>query len=295
MEKKIGFIGLGNMGLNMAKNLIADGYQIQAYNRTASKADELGTNGVTKCKTAAEAATNVMAVISMLSEDEIVKKETIGEDGILKNLPKGGIHISMSTIAPETSEELAKAHREAGSTYISAPVFGRPEAAAARKLYVCVSGDPEAKATVQPILAALGQSVTDFGEKVGSANVVKIAGNFMILSSMEMMAEAFTLAEKNDISRTAVADFFGSTVFNAPIYQNYGKLIANKQYQPVGFKARLGYKDARLAFRLSQASEMPMPFAAIVHNRLMAAIANGRGDGDWVEGISHGVTDDAGL
>lgn len=295
MKQKIGFIGLGNMGLNMAKNLIAAGYHLQAYNRTASKVDELGSEGVTKCETSALAATDVDVVISMLSEDEIVKKETVGDEGILKTLAKGAIHISMSTIAPETSEELTKAHQAAGSTYIAAPVFGRPEAAAAKKLFICVSGDQKAKDAVKPILEAMGQSVTDFGDKVGSANVVKITGNFMILSSMEMMAEAFTLAEKNGISRTAVADFFGSTLFNAPIYQNYGKLIANKQYQPVGFKARLGYKDARLAFKLSQASEMPMPFAAVVHNRLMTAIANGRGDSDWVEGISHGVTYDAGL
>ncbi|RYE10776.1 MAG: NAD(P)-dependent oxidoreductase, partial [Sphingobacteriaceae bacterium] len=179
--------------------------------------------------------------------------------------------------------------------YLTAPVFGRPEAAAAQKLFVCTSGKVSVKEASKPILEAMSQGIFDFGEEAGKANVVKIAGNFMIMASMEMMAEAFTLGEKNGIDPKQMADFFGSTLFNAPIYQNYGKLIANKSYEPVGFKAKLGYKDARLALALSQKSEMPMPLAAAVHNRLLTAVAKGWGDRDWVEGFGHGVTDDAGI
>ncbi|WP_448700061.1 NAD(P)-dependent oxidoreductase [Mucilaginibacter sp. AW1-3] len=292
---KIGFIGLGNMGTPMAQNLIKAGYHLQVYNRTISKAGELDQAAITKCKTPAEAATDVPFVVTMLSEDEILKEATAGDDGLLKTLPKGGVHISMSTISPETSAELAKLHEQAGSIYIACPVFGRPEAAAAKKLFVCTSGDLKAKEAARPILEALGQSVTDFGEVVGNANVLKITGNFMIIASLELMAEAFTLAEKNGLDRVAVANFFGSTLFNAPIYQNYGKLIANKTYEPVGFKAKLGYKDARLALNLSQASRTPMPLATLAHNRLLTAVAKGRGDRDWVEAFGRGVTDDAGL
>lgn len=295
MEKKIGFIGLGNMGLNMAKSLILAGYRLQVYNRTISKADELDSAAITKCKTPAEAAANVSVVITMLSEDEIVKETTTGADGILKTLPKQAVHISMSTISPDTAAQLAALHKNAGSYYLAAPVFGRPEAAAAKKLWICVSGDQKAKEIAKPILEAIGQGIVDFGETAGGANVVKIAGNFMILSSMEMMAEAYTLAEKNGLDRLQVADFFSSTLFSAPIFQNYGKLIANKQFEPVGFKSKLGYKDARLAFKLSQQSEIPMPFATTVHNRLLTAVAKGLGETDWAEGVSRGVTDDAGL
>jgi 3-hydroxyisobutyrate dehydrogenase-like beta-hydroxyacid dehydrogenase len=295
MENKIGFIGLGNMGLNMAKNLIAAGYHLQIYNRSMEKADGLDQASITKCRTPAEAASGVPVVLTMLPDDDVVKETTTGRDGILQTLQKGGIHISMSTISPDVSEFLSGEHQKAGSSYLAAPVFGRPEAAAARKLWICVSGHPEAKAIVQPILEALGQGVIDFGESAGGANVVKIAGNFMIMSSLEIMAEAFTLAEKNGLDRAKVADFIGSTIFNAPIYQNYGKLIANKQYEPVGFKAKLGYKDARLAFKLAQQSETPMPVATLVHNRLLAAVAKGLGDRDWVEAVGRGVTDDAGI
>lgn len=201
----------------------------------------------------------------------------------------------MSTISPGTSEELARLHEQAGNRYLASPVFGRPEAAAARKLWICVSGDEQTKIDARPILDLLGQEVIDFGPSAGGANVVKIAGNFMIMASMEMMAEAFTLAEKNGLSRMQVADFFSSTLFNAPIFQSYGKALADKQYQPVGFKSKLGYKDARLAFKLSQTSEMPMPIANAVHSRLLTAIAKGWGEHDWVEGIGRGVSEDAGI
>jgi 3-hydroxyisobutyrate dehydrogenase-like beta-hydroxyacid dehydrogenase len=292
---KIGFIGLGNMGLNMAKNLIASGHQLQVYNRSGQKANQLEQSSITKCKTPAEAASNVSIVITMLADDDVVTETTTSANGILKTLQKGALHISMSTISPVVAQRLSDQHKNAGSSYLSAPVFGRPEAAAAKKLWICVSGSQQAKETAKPILDCLGQGVVDFGEDAGGANVVKIAGNFMIMSSLEIMAEAFTLAEKHGLDRAKVADFFGSTIFNAPIYQNYGKLIANKQYEPVGFKAKLGYKDARLAFKLAQQSETPMPMGTLIHNRLLSAVAKGLGDRDWVEAVGRGVTDDAGI
>jgi 3-hydroxyisobutyrate dehydrogenase-like beta-hydroxyacid dehydrogenase len=295
MEKKIGFIGLGSMGLNIAKNLVAQGYHLQVYNRTASKADALEQKSVTKCKNPAEAAEGVQAIITMLADDNAVKEVVLGENGILKSLQKNSVHISMSTISPETALELAKKHNEADSRYVAAPVFGRPEAAAVKKLWICISGSQSAKAVAKPILECLGQGIHDFGETANGANIVKIAGNFMIMASLEMMAEAYTLAEKSGLDRLKVAEFFGSTLFSAPIFQNYGKTIANKQYQPVGFTAKLGLKDAQLAFKLSQQSETPMPFVSTIHERLLSAVAKGWSETDWAEGISRGVTEDAGV
>jgi len=295
MKTKIGFIGLGNMGINMAKNLISEGYHLQVYNRTISKADELEQASITQCKNPAEAADGVSIIITMLSEDEVLLETVLGDNGILKKLSKNGIHISMSTISPGTAQLLAKHHKEGGSHYLAAPVFGRPEAAAAKKLFICISGDQKSKEIAKPILESLGQGIFDFGEDAGGANVVKITGNFMIMASLEIMAEAYTLAEKHGLDRLKVAEFFGSTLFNIPIFQNYGKLIAGKHYGPVGFKSKLGYKDARLAFKLSQQSETPMPLATAVHNRLLAAVAKGWGDKDWAEGIGRGVSEDAGV
>ncbi|WP_295673437.1 NAD(P)-dependent oxidoreductase [uncultured Mucilaginibacter sp.] len=294
MDTKIGFIGLGHMGTPMAKNLLDAGYHLQVYNRTLSKIDELGEGAITKCNSSAAAADGALIVITMLSDDEVLKETVLGENGILKKLPKGALHISMSTISPDTAQLLSDAHKAAGSTYLAAPVFGRPEAAAAKKLWVCVSGDQYAKDLAKPVLENLGQGIVDFGDGA-AANVVKIAGNFMIMASMEMMAEAYTLAEKSGVDRLKVAEFFGSTLFNAPIFQNYGRLIANKQYEPVGFKSKLGLKDARLAFKLSQQTETPMPVVNTVHNRLLSAVAKGWGETDWVEGVGRGVCEDAGV
>lgn len=294
MDTKIGFIGLGNMGTPMARNLLNAGYHLQVYNRTLSKIEELGEGAIARCDSPAGAADGVSMIITMLSEDEVLKETVLGENGILKKLPKGALHISMSTISPDTAQLLSAKHHEAGSTYLASPVFGRPEAAAAKKLWICVSGDQGSKELAKPVLENLGQRIFDFGEGAG-ANVVKVAGNFMIMASMEIMAEAYTLAEKNGVDRLKVAEFFGSTLFNAPIFQNYGKLIANKQYEPVGFKSKLGYKDARIAFKLAQQSETPMPVATALHNRLLSAVAKGWGETDWVEGIGRGVCEDAGV
>jgi len=295
MEKKIGFIGLGNIGIPMAKNLIKSGYHLQVYNRTLSKIDELDPVYVTKCQTPADASEGVHIVITILSDDEVLKEITLGDQGILENLSEHALHVSMSTVSPETSEQLTLLHEEAGSHYLAAPVFGRAEAAEARKLWICVSGDQHAKDTAKPVLDCLGQGVIDFGESAGGANVVKIAGNFMIMASIEMMAEAYTLAEKNGLDQAQVANFFGSTLFNVPIFQNYGRAIANKQYEPVGFKSKLGYKDARLAFKLSQTSQTPMPLVNALHSRLLSAMAKGWSETDWVEAIGRGVSEDAGV
>lgn len=295
MEKaKITFIGLGNMGIGMAQNLLNAGYQLNVYNRTKNKSEALKGN-FQAFEHPDKASEGQDIIITMLSDDDALYEATNGENGFLPRMKKDAIHISMSTISPDTSRELYEIHKAQGSHYVTAPVFGRPNAAADAKLFICTSGDTETKEKVKAILDLLGQGTYDFGTEPGAANVVKLAGNFMIMASMETMAEAFTLAEKQGLDREQVADFFGNTVFNAPIYKNYGTLIAKKQYQPVGFKAKLGFKDARLASKMALDAEMPAPLLNLVYNRLLSSLANGKGDDDWVEGIAGGVSNDAGI
>ena len=230
----------------------------------------------------------------MLANDQALEEAVLGENGILEKLGAGGIHLSMSTVSPATAHHLATQHQQQGSHYLAAPVFGRPDAAAARKLWISLSENAAAKARVLPILNDLGQKVFDFGEQVGAANVVKLAGNFMIISAIEAMAEAFTLAEKNGIDRTQIAELFGQTLFACPIYQNYGRMIAQEQYEPAGFKLSLGLKDVTLALQTAKESQMPMPLASLLHDRLMAAVAKGKGDIDWT-GLALGVSEEAGI
>lgn len=293
--EKIAFIGLGNMGLPMAQLLLDAGYYLQVYNRTKKKAKDLSQQNLTVFDTPKEAVQDCKIIISMLADDAILNDAVSGDNGFLSTLTDGAIHISMSTISPETSQHMAAEHAKAGAHYIAAPVFGRPDAAAAKKLWVCISGEPEIKQQVMPVLEALGQGVVDFGDQVGAANAIKIIGNFMILSSLEMMGEAFALGEKFGIERIAISQFFGDTVFNAPIYKNYGRLIAERDFENVGFKSRWALKDIRLALALADKQEMPMPLAALVHNRLLSGLANDLGDRDMTEAFEKGISKDAGL
>ncbi len=294
MNEVISFIGLGSMGLPIAMNLLESGYKLRVYNRTAQKAQPLVEKGAELASNPADVVEPNSIAISMLANDQAVEEVVLSENGILEKLGSGGVHISMSTVSPATAQKLAQQHQQQGSHYLAAPVFGRPDAAAARKLWICLSGNAAAKERALPLLNVLGQKVFDFGEQVGAANVVKLSGNFLIVSALEAMAEAFTLAQKNGIERSQVAELFGQTLFACPIYQNYGRLIAQEQYEPAGFKLSLGLKDVELVLQTAKESQMPMPLASLVRDRLISAVAKGRGDIDWT-GLALGVSEEAGL
>lgn len=294
MSQTLGFIGLGSMGTPMASNLLAAGYTVRVYNRTPEKAQPLAEQGAQVVNTPAETIAPGGIVITMLANDAALEAIVLGENGILPALGKDGIHVSMSTVSPATAQQLAAQHEQHGSQYVAAPVFGRPDAAAARKLWIAYAGESAAKERVKPILEQLGQGVFDFGDDAGAANVVKLAGNFLIISAIEAMAEAFTLAEKNGIDRTQIANLFGQTLFACPIYQNYGRMIAQQQYEPPGFKLALGLKDVTLALQTARASEMPLPLASLLHDRLLALVAAGNSDIDWT-GLALKTSQDAGL
>jgi len=293
MSEMIGFIGLGNMGHAMAGSLLKAGYALTVYNRTSSKAEALTATGAQLASQPSEAVTTGGIVVSMVANDQALE-EIVMSPGFLERLGPNGIHLSMSTVSPATSRKLAELHAEHGSTYVAAPVFGRPEAAASQQLWICVAGPRAAKERVQPVLMAVGQGIFDFGEEPGAANIVKLCGNFLSLSAMEAMAEALTLAEKSGLDRSAVIEMLTHTMFSAPVYQNYGKMIAEKRHTPVGFRQILGLKDVNLVREVAEHASMPMPLASLLHDRMLAGIAKGRGDMDW-SALSLDVLENAGL
>lgn len=294
MVQTIGFIGLGQMGEPMAHNLLKAGFQLSVYNRTRAKAESLAKQGARVVDQPSQASTPGGIVVTMLANDAALEAVVLGPNGIAEALGEGGTHISMSTISPETARRLAQEHERRGSRYLAAPVFGRPEAAAAAKLWICVSGSDAAQKAAAPVLQALGQGVHAFGEDPGAANVVKLAGNFLIASAIEALAESLALSEKNGIDRTALAGFFAQTIFACPIYKNYGRIIATEQYEPPGFKLALGMKDIGLVLDTAQRSQVPMPLASLLRDRLIGSLANGRQDLDWTA-IALAVSEDAGL
>ena len=285
----LGFIGLGQMGSAMASNLLAAGFPLSVFNRTQTVSDTFAKqaalhqpafNQLKVASTAADAVSSGGIVLTMLANDAALESVCVGEQGFLERLGQGGIHLSMSTVAPETSRKLAIEHAKHGSLFVAAPVFGRPDAAAARKLWICQSGDVAAKMRLKPVLEALGQGVYDFGEDPGAANVIKLAGNFLIFSAVEALAEALALAEKNGLERKALTDFFGQTNFACPIYQNYGRILAERAFEPVGFKLELAAKDLRLAQAAATAADVPMPLAELLAGRFQEALLKGRGEMD---------------
>lgn len=290
----IAFIGLGSMGLPMARLLLKAGFPVTVFNRTPNRSALLAEEGAMVAKTPAAAVTAGGVVITMLSDDAALREVAQGRDGFVPALGAGGLHLSMSTVSPETTRALAEAHAAFGAELLAAPVFGRPEAAAAKKLWICKSGSAAAGERAQPILEALSQGIFDFGNDVGAANVVKLTGNFMILSAIETLAEAFAFGEKNGLDRQALASFFGQTIFACPIYQNYGRILAERAYEPPGFALPLGMKDIRLVRDVAEESRVPMPLADLLHARLLTALAKGREDYDWTA-IELSSAEDAAL
>jgi 3-hydroxyisobutyrate dehydrogenase-like beta-hydroxyacid dehydrogenase len=278
---KIGFVGLGNMGSGMARNLLKAGHSLAVYNRTRSRAEELQLLKAVVANTPGEAATGVEVLITMLADDRAVEDAVLGPGRILQTLPVGAIHIGMSTISVALSRRLVGAHRERQQHYISAPVFGRPDAAAAGKLFIVAAGPAKEIERCQSLFDVMGQKTFVVDEQPPAANVIKLTGNFLISTVIESLAEAFSLVRKSGLDPNKFLDVLTGSLFAAPIYRNYGGMIAANQFEPVGFKMPLGFKDNRLVLAAAEEAGVPMPMASLVHDRFVAAIAQGLGDADW--------------
>jgi 3-hydroxyisobutyrate dehydrogenase-like beta-hydroxyacid dehydrogenase len=291
MNDTIGFIGLGNMGLGIATNLRKAGFGLRVYNRTAAKARPLLELGASLARSPAEVAEPGGIVITMVSDDRALEEVTVA-GGLLDRLGNG-IHLSMSTVSPHMARRLADLHRERGGHYTASPVFGKPEVAARAELWVVTSGDAAARTRVRPIQEAMSQRVFDFGDDPAAANVIKLAGNFLLGAAIEAMAEAFTLAQKHGVPRRAAYEFFTQTLFDCFVYRGYGELVASGHYQPVGARPSLIRKDYGLILDAAAEGLVPMPLANLIHERLTATVAKGREDADWA-GFAREVSEGAG-
>jgi len=277
---QIGFIGLGSMGSGMAANLLKAGHTLTVFNRTPNKAEALVAEGATLAKTPSEAARGDV-VITMLADDAVVERVVFAPDGILAGLKHLSIHISMSTISVELAERLTSAHRIAGQRFVAAPVFGRPEAAGAGKLFIVVAGEQKTVQACLPLFEVLGQRTFIIADKPPKANLVKLSGNFLIAAVIETLGEAFALISKAGIDRAQYLDILTNTLFGAPVYQTYGAIISDERYTPPGFRAKLGFKDIHLALQAAEALQVPMPVASLIRDRFLTLLATGAADLDW--------------
>ncbi|HYA41824.1 MAG TPA: NAD(P)-dependent oxidoreductase [Syntrophobacteraceae bacterium] len=289
---KVRFIGLGQMGSGMAANLLKAAHEVTVYNRTAGKVEALVKQGARPAVRVADACRGE-AVITMLADDGALESIAFGNEGVVASLGKGCLHVSMSTISVALSEKLAAGHSEAGLRFVAAPVFGRPEAAAAGELFIVAAGARDAVDACMPLFDALGQKTFIFGDNPPAANLVKLSGNFLIASAIEALGEAMALVGKAGIDRYRYLDFLTSTLFGAPIYKNYGALIAGQKFEPAGFAAPLGHKDMRLALEAADKFRVPMPLASLVKDRLLRVLARDGEKLDW-SAIARLAAEDAG-
>jgi 3-hydroxyisobutyrate dehydrogenase-like beta-hydroxyacid dehydrogenase len=290
---KIGFIGLGNMGAPMADHLLKAGHEVIVYNRTAEKAKALVRQGARRASSVSDAC-DADVVLTMLADDHALETVSYGHKNMLESMAKGHVHLSCSTISVALADKLTSDHEGAGQHFVSAPVFGRPEAAAAAKLYVVAAGIPASVEKCQPIFDAIGQRTFRFGDKPSNANLVKLSGNFLIMSVIESLSEALALVGKGGLDQREYLEFLTSTLFNAPVYKTYGTLAVEKKFQPAGFLAPLGLKDVRLALQAAESLRVSLPLADLVRNRFLTLLANGGESLDW-SAISQIPARDAGL
>jgi|SRR5579859_8028727 len=289
----IGFIGLGKMGAGIARSLLRAGHHVTVYNRTRERAEALRKDGAVVANSVGEACRGEV-VLTMLADDPALESVAFGDGGILRSLPRERLHISLSTIGVELSDKLTAEHARAGQQFVAAPVFGRPEAAESAKLVVICAGDKKAIEAGKPLLEVIGQKLVVIGERPSQANVVKLAGNFLIASVLETLSEAFAFARKSGIDAAVLLDFLTSTIFNVPVYKTYGALIVEGKHEQVGFALPLGLKDIRLVLRAAEAQNVPMPVASVLRDRFLTALGRGYEDKDWSV-IGRVAAEDAGL
>ena len=277
---KVGFIGLGHMGAGMAANLLKAGHEVAVYNRTLTKAEALVTEGAVLARDVSGAC-NGEAVFTMLANDEALEDVVLSAGGVLDHLAPGAIHISSSTISVGLSERLARLHADAGQRFVAAPVFGRPDVAAAGNLFVIAAGAPGAVEAAAPLLEAIGQKTFVVSDTPNAANLVKLSGNFLLACVIESLGEAMALVGKAGLDKRQYLDILTSTLFGAPVYKTYGALIADERFEPAGFAAPLGQKDIRLLLAAAEDLSVPLPVASLLRDRFLTLIAHGGETLDW--------------
>ncbi len=276
--RRVGFIGLGNMGSAMAARLIEAGYQVTVWARTASKVDALVERGAVRGE-GPEDAIGTGVVFSMLSNDDAVRE--VFTPARLNAAPEGFIHVNHATISPSAALEFASIARENGRRYVSAPVLGRPEAVVAGKVAILASGEPEGRRAVTPLLEAIGRRVWDFGPSPASALAVKVSVNYLIIHALQALAESVTMLERQGLDTEQFIEVINDSVFPGPVYGGYGHAIATSNYTPPGFTSRLGLKDLGLALGLAEDLGVNLPTGAALRGIFEEAVTNVGEDLDW--------------
>lgn len=295
MDKKtLAWIGLGNMGLPMARNLYRGGHMVTGYNRTPEKARSLSAEGMTVVSSISAVLAGQSIVGTMLADDHSVRTVCEGKTGLFEVLPPKGIHLSFSTLSPTFVEELTREHERRGQILLSCPVFGRPDRADSATLTIVTAGQSEALSSMKDLFNTLGNTIHHVGEKPYIANWVKILGNFTLAGLIETLAESLSLANRVGIDPKMLVEILDTALYHSPVFRGYGNLMAEKGWNPAGFRMQLGLKDIRLVLKESDRLDVFLPLADIIHSGFISGIHRGYGDLDWAA-LMKVRADDAGM
>jgi 3-hydroxyisobutyrate dehydrogenase-like beta-hydroxyacid dehydrogenase len=277
----VGFVGLGRMGREMARNVLENGHDLVVYNRTPEKAAELANGGARVAPAVAGACEEREVVITMLGDDAALEELTISNGGIRDSLPAGSIHLVMGTHGVGIVQKLNAAHTDADQVLVAAPVLGRPNVAATGELGIVAAGPSDAVSRCRPLFEAIGKRTFEAGTRPEAANAIKLTNNFVLGCSIQAMGEAFSLVRKYDVVPQVLYDVMTEGLFASPAYKVYGKIMVDESYDQVGFTAMLGLKDANLILEAADVARVPLPSGNAYRDRLLGAIAHGEGELDW--------------
>jgi 3-hydroxyisobutyrate dehydrogenase-like beta-hydroxyacid dehydrogenase len=272
------------MGTAMAANLAAAGRRVIAYVRRPEQQGKLAAHGLKPTTNIADLF-DCEIVISMLPDDTAVRdivfgREAAGLDGLAQGLRPGAVHLSMSTISTAAAAELASEHAANGQGYVAAPVFGNPDAARARQLYIVAAGAPADVERCRPLLDELGQRTFVVGSDPAQANLIKLFGNMMTATALEMLGEIVAVFRKRGVDPAPFLDILTATMFGGRAHKIYGAKIVAERYA-AGFRLPLALKDVRLALAEADSAGVPMPSVDVVRDRMLTGIARGYADLDW--------------
>jgi len=276
---KVGVIGLGAMGSGLAGSLLRAGHEVVVWNRSKAPLEPLRAKGAHAVDAPADAFA-ADAVVTMLANDEAVR-EVVLDGGLLRHADGATVHVMSATISVALAKELEEVHAKERVALVCAPVLGRPDVAEKGELNVLAAGAPAALAKVRPVLEAVGRKTWMLGEQPHKANVAKLSVNYMIAATIELLAEIFALTEKSGLDPKVFFEMATNTLFAAPAFKTYGGLILERNFEPAKFKLELGLKDVRLVLAAGEAAEVPLPFASVLRDNFLDAVAHGAADKDW--------------
>jgi len=290
---KIAFIGLGRMGTGMARNLLRAGHSVAVFNRSRAKAEALACDGARVASSPADACRDAEVVMTMVADDHALEEIVFGNDGIASGLKPGSIHLSHSTISTVLARRLTAEHAQRKQGYASVPVFGRPQAAESKNLVVVAAGSADILDRCRPLFDAIGRQTFVIGTEPWQANVAKVCGNFMVISIIEALGEAYATLRKAGVAPEMFLEVMNS-LFASQVIAGYGKIIAEENFTPAGFALPLGLKDVRLVLAAAEEVAAPMPLASLIHDHLLSALAQGQGEMDW-SSMTQVIARNAGL